>query len=200
MSYDPLDITRLLEAYVEGDRDALDQVLPIVYEELNQIARARLRDQRRDHTLNTGALVHEAYLKLARMDQVNWQNRAHFFAIASQAMRHILVDYALRRKTKKRGENPKKVTLENLEIVAENQAENLLELHEALERLEIMDERQARIVEYRFFGGLNIEETATVLGVSPATVSRDWTMARAWLRRELSGPSPDTHNQDFHES
>ena len=193
------DVTLLLEAYVQGDRDALDMVLPIVYEELNKIARARLRSERKDHTLNTVALVHEAYLKLARMEKANWQNRAHFFAIASQAMRHILVDYALKRKTKKRGGDPQKVPLEKLAIVAENQAENLLDLHEALQRLETMDERQARIVEYRFFGGLSIEETAAVLSISPATVSRDWTMARAWLHRELSQPDSeisDTENDD----
>lgn len=180
------DITQLLEAYVGGDRDALDRVLPVVYEELNRIARARLRNERNDHTLDTGALVHEAYIKLARMDQANWQNRAHFFAIASKAMRHILVDYALARKTQKRGGDPQKIPLDQLAIFTDEKPENLLDLHEALQRLETLDERQAKIVEFRFFGGLNIEETAAVLSISPATVSRDWTMARAWLHRELS--------------
>jgi RNA polymerase sigma factor (TIGR02999 family) len=180
------DITKLLEAYAEGDRAALDRMFPMVYEELNRIAHGRLLGERADHTLNTGALVHEAYIKLARLDQIDWKNRSHFFAIASTAMRHILVDYALAHKAQKRGGHQHRVPLENLSLMADQQAEDVLELHEALEKLETLDERQAQIVTYRFFGGLNIDETAEALSISPATVSRDWTMARAWLHRELS--------------
>jgi RNA polymerase sigma factor (TIGR02999 family) len=185
------DITELLESYAGGNRAALDHVFPMVYDELQRIAHGRLRGERDDHTLDTGALVHEAYIKLARLDQADWKNRSHFFAIASTAMRHILVDYALAQKAQKRGGNRHKVRLDEITVMADEQTENLLELHEALSRLEQLDERQAQIVTYRFFGGLNIEETAEALTISPATVSRDWTMARAWLHRELSR-SPET--------
>lgn len=186
------EITKLLESYAEGDRAALDELLPLVYDELRRIAHGRLRGERADHTLNTTALVHEAYLKLVQLDRISWQNRAHFFAIASQAMRNILVDYAVKRKAQKRGGGRPKVSLDEVEVRTEARLDELLALHQALKQLETIDARQARIVEYRFFGGLSIDETAEVLGISPATVSRDWAMARAWMNRTLSDASDRT--------
>ncbi len=180
------DITKLLEAHADGDRDALDALLPLIYEELHRIAEYRMRGERGGHTLSPTGLVHEAYLKLVRLDRMDWQNRTHFFAIASQAMRNILVDYAVRRKAQKRGGGRERVTLERLELAAEAELDDLVALDRAMKRLATFDARQARVVECRFFGGLTIEETAEALGISPATVSRDWTMARAWLNRELS--------------
>jgi RNA polymerase sigma factor (TIGR02999 family) len=182
------EITQLLEAYAGGSRDALDELFPLVYDELRQIARGRLRGERSDHTLGATALVHEAYLKLVNLDRMNWQNRAHFFAISAQAMRNILVDYAIRRKAQKRGGGQVPVSLDDAPgdaLMSEQGIEEMLVLNDALERLAALDPRQAKVVECRFFGGLSIEETAHVLDVSPATVSRDWSMARAWLNREL---------------
>lgn len=179
------DITQLLEAHAEGDVDALHVLLPVVYDELRQIAHGRLYGERLDHTLNTTALVHEAYLKLAGLDRMSWQNRAHFYAIASQCMRNVLVDYAVRRKAQKRGGGQHVQSLDDVEVGQEASVEDLLSINEALKRLEVIDERQTRIVECRFFGGMSIEETAHALDISPATVSRDWTFARAWLAREL---------------
>lgn len=185
-------ITQLLEAHAGGDREALNRLFPLVYDEMRRIAHGRLRSERSDHTLNTTALVHEAYLKLVGLERMNWQNRAHFFAIASQAMRNVLVSYAVRRKADKRGGGQQRVTLDEERLVAEHRLDDLLHLNQALEQLEALDERQARVVECRFFGGLSIDETAHALGISPATVSRDWTMARAWLTRILGASSDDT--------
>lgn len=179
-------ITELLEAHAAGDRDALDALLPRIYDELRRIAHYRLRGERPDHTLNTTGLVHEAYMKLVQLDRMNWKNRAHFFAIASQAMRNILVDYAHRRKAQKRGGDRDRVTLNDADAAIEARLDDLVALHQALEQLAVHDARQARIVECRFFGGLTIDETAEALDISPATVSRDWAMARAWLNRILS--------------
>lgn len=184
-----LEITRLLEAYAEGDRSALDRLFPLVYDELHRIARGRLARERDGHTLNTTGLIHEAYLELIKFDHIDWRDRAHFFAIASRAMRNILVDYAVQRKARKRGGDQIRVPLElegsELHGIKDEHLEDLLILNDALERLKNLDERQARIVECRFFGGLTVEETADVLGISPATVHRDWAMARAWLGKIL---------------
>ena len=183
------DITQLLEAHAVGDRKALDILLPIVYDELRRIASGRLKGERDDHTLNTTALVHEAYMKLANLNRMSWQNRAHFFAIASQCMRNVLVDYAVRKKAMKRGAGHKAMSLDQIEVSETSSVEELLVINDALQQLEKLDPRQARIVECRFFGGMSIDETAHALDISAATVSRDWTMARAWLSRELSNSS-----------
>ena len=183
-------ITELLEAHAAGDRDALDALLPRIYDELRRIAHHRLRGERDDHTLNTTGLVHEAYMKLVRLDRMDWQNRTHFFAIASQAMRNILVDYAVKRNAQKRGGDRDRVTLDDAEAPIEAPLDDLVALHQALEELEALDRRQARVVECRFFGGLTIDETAEALDISPATVSRDWAMARAWLNRMLADTDP----------
>ena len=167
-----------------GDRSALDRLLPVIHDELRRVARARLRHERPGHLLQTTALVNEAYLRLVDQRQVRWQNRAHFFAIASQLMRRILVDHARRRAAVTRGADPQPVTLVDC---ADPRAEqvDLLALDEALTRLAAMDERQSRVVELRFFGGLTEQETAEVLDLSVRTVRREWTMAKAWLYRQL---------------
>lgn len=183
-------ITELLEAHAAGDRGALDALLPRIYDELRRMAHHRLRGERDDHTLDTTGLVHEAYMKLVQLDRMDWQNRAHFFAIASQAMRNILVDYAVRQKAQKRGGDRDRVPLDDADAASEAPLDHLVALHQALEQLEALDERQARVVECRFFGGLTIDETAEALDISPATVSRDWAMARAWLNRTLSDINP----------
>lgn len=180
------EVTGLLVQASNGDRDSFDRLLPIVYEQLQRVAHRQLGAERPDHTLNTTALVHEVYLKLVDLDRVEWKSRAHFYAIAARAMRRVLIDYAVRRKTAKRGGGRPVVTLDDAMGAAETRVDQLLALNDALKRLETIDERNGRIVECRFFGGLNIVETAEVLAVSPATVKRGWTMARAWLNRELS--------------
>ncbi len=178
-------ITRLLNAHASGDRQALDQLMPLIYDDMRRMAQNKLRDERVDHTLNTTALVHEAYLKLVKFDRINYKNSRHFFAIASQVMRNILVDYAVRKKAQKRGGKQHRVTLDEKDAASEVDISNVLSVHHALERLQEIDERQVRVVECRFFGGLSIEETAKALDISEPTVSRDWNMARAWLNREL---------------
>ncbi|MEM6337150.1 MAG: sigma-70 family RNA polymerase sigma factor [Bacteroidota bacterium] len=165
--------------------DSLDDLMPEVYEELRQLAQAQLRYERRDHTLNTTALVHEAYMKMSAQRRVDWNNRAQFLGVASRAMRRILVDHARKRRALKRGGDKVVALDESGNVVAEARTEDLVALDEALERLASFDPRQSRVVECRFFGGLNIEETAAVLGVSSATVKREWAVARAWLYREL---------------
>lgn len=190
MAENPTEITTLLLAHAAGDSAALERLLPRVYDELRRMARQRLRHERTDHTLSATDLVHEAFLKLVGLDQVDWQNRAHFFAIASRAMRNVLVDHAVRRSAAKRGGGEGAITLDDQPAGSELPLEDLIALSDALDRLERLEERQARVVECRFFGGLSLEETAEALHVSPATVSRDWTFARAWLHRELSGGSP----------
>lgn len=179
------NITQLLIDWGEGDRKALDALTPLVYDELRAIARRQLRGERADHTLNTTALVHEAYFKLVDQNRVEWQNRAHFYAIASQAMRRILLMYARSRNRQKRGGGQPALPLDEAIVLTESRAEELIELDEALARLETFDERAVRIVECRYFGGLTIEETAGALDISPATVKRDWSTARAWLHMEL---------------
>jgi RNA polymerase sigma factor (TIGR02999 family) len=179
-------ITELLGELTGGNRTVVDSLLPLVYDELHEMAGRQLRRERPDHTLNATALVHEAYLKLVDQKKVNWQNRAHFFGIASLAMRRILINYAQMHVAEKRGGNNIFVTFDEAVSPRESKAEELLVLDEALKRLEQLNERQAKVVEYRFFGGLTQEEIAEVLNVSVPTVRRDWRLARAWLSRELN--------------
>jgi RNA polymerase sigma factor (TIGR02999 family) len=181
-----VQITRLLNAHAAGDRQAIDRLIPIIYDDMRRMAKNKLRGERSDHTLNTTALVHEAYLKLIQFDRINYQNSSHFFAIASRVMRNILVDYAVRQKAQKRGGKQKPVALDENDAALAVDMSNILSVHHALKRLGELDERQMRVVECRFFGGLSIKETAEALGISEPTVSRDWNMARAWLNRELA--------------
>lgn len=191
------EITALLHAHAAGESGALDHLLSRVYEELRIIARSRLGREQAGHTLSPTDLVHEAFLKLVPVERIDWRDRAHFFAIASRAMRNVLVDHAERRRAVKRGGGAIAVTLDRVDRMVEQPLDELIALSEALERLERLDARQAQVVECRFFGGLSLDETAEALGVSTATVSRDWTFARAWLHRELlaadpaAGDSPD---------
>lgn len=179
------EITELLAELSSGNRSALDELVPLVYDELRILARRHMVKERNDHTLDTTALVHEAYLKLVDVQRVTWQDRAHFFAMASRAMRRILIDHARARTRTKRGGKRQRLSLDDIALVSEKQAEDLIALDEALLRLGELSDRQSRVVEMRFFGGLGIEETAQVLGVSPASVKRDWQVARAWLNHEL---------------
>jgi RNA polymerase sigma-70 factor (ECF subfamily) len=178
-------VTELLLALEGGNRAVLDDLVPLIYGELRAIARRKLRSERTGHTLNTTALVHEAFLKLVQLDRIQWQSRAHFLAIAAQAMRHILVNHALRRKRAKRGGGVHHVPLDEVPDLPVEEADRILALDEALARLAAVNPRHARIIECRFFASMSIEETATALEISPATAKRDWTLLRAWLRREL---------------
>ena len=181
------EITQLLREWSEGDREALDELLPLVYDELHRQAARYRRRERPDHTLQTTALIHEAYLKLIDQRDVKWQSRAHFFAIASLAMRRVLVNYAKARHREKRGGDDVKVTLEEgVLAVGDDSRVEIIALDEALTRLAEVDEQQARVVELRYFSGLSLEEVAEVLAVSRATVARDWNMAKAWLHQELT--------------
>jgi RNA polymerase sigma factor (TIGR02999 family) len=181
------EITRMLQEWSGGKQDALDALLPLVYAELHRQASRYLRRERAGHTLQTTALINEAYLKLIDQREVNWQNRAHFFGIAAQMMRRILVDYARQRHRAKRGGIAEDLPLEKAAlVVSEEKSVDLVALDEALTRLAKFDERQARIVELRYFSGLTIEETAEVLRISPATVKSDWNVAKAWLRHEIT--------------
>jgi RNA polymerase sigma factor (TIGR02999 family) len=187
---DPVAITDALFALRDGAPDAMDRLAPLVYEQLKRIARRQLRAEPTGHTLSTTALVHEAYLKLVDQTRAEWQDRGHFFAVASGAMRRILVDYARRYRAARRGAGDdgapvRPVPLEDTDIPVAERADALVALDEALERLARLDERQARVVECRFFGGLTEEETATALGVSQRTVAREWVTARGWLYQEL---------------
>lgn len=163
----------------------LDDIFPAVYEELKRVAHRHLQGELTGHTLGTTALVHEAYIELARLDHIDWPGRAYVFAAASRAMRRVLVDYAVARKAEKRGGGQIAEPLDDAVAMAVTRGDELLALDEALDRLAAVNERYARVVECRFFGGMNVEETAAALGMSPATVKRDWTLARAWLNREL---------------
>ena len=178
-------ITGLLLAWREGEADALDRLFPLVYDELGRIAHAQLRRERAAHTLGTTALVHEAYLRLVDQTRVQWVDRAHFFAVATEAMRRILVDYARRFQAEKRGGALERVSVSDAMLVAEERAETMVALDDALTQLAALDERLSRVVECRFFGGLTEEETAEVLGVTARTVRRDWAKAKAWLNRAL---------------
>jgi RNA polymerase sigma-70 factor (ECF subfamily) len=179
-------VTQLLEKWSNGDHAALDELMPLVYDELRRLAGGYLRRERTDHTLQPTALVNEAYLLLVDQHKAKWQNRAQFIGVAAQMMRRILVDHARAHQAAKRGGPLYKVTLSKADQFAEKPDTELLAIHEALNHLATIDPQQSRIVELRFFGGLTIEETAEVLKVSHATVERDWKMARAWLRRELN--------------
>jgi len=180
-------ITRLLLAWGQGDQAALDALMPLVYDELRKVAARHLRGQRPGHTLQTTALVNEAYLRLIDASQVQWQNRAHFFAVAAHFMRRILVDFARMRNYQKRGGGAQPVALDEAMIVAPERGADLLALDEALTRLQALDARQAQVIELRYFGGLSEEETAEALKVSVRTVRRDWKFARVWLHRDLTG-------------
>jgi len=182
----PGQITRLLLELSGGNRSVVDELTPLLYQELKRIAAAQLRRERAGHTLQVTALVHEAYLKLVDQRQVTWRNRAHFFGVAAQAMRRILLDYAKGRSRGKRGGGARQTTLDEALVVTSDRAFELVEIDEALQRLEAFDPRQAKVVEMRFFGGLSVEETAEALGVSEPTVKREWAMAKAWLHREIS--------------
>ncbi|HEX7317646.1 MAG TPA: sigma-70 family RNA polymerase sigma factor [Pyrinomonadaceae bacterium] len=181
----PSEVTRLLADWNSGDESALDRLMPLVYAELRRLARLHLRHERPGHTIQPTALINEAYLRLVDLKDVHWQNRAHFFGIAAQAMRRVLVDHARARLAHKRGGGALQVSLAEVAAVAEAPTADLLALDEALEELAKVDPRKARVVELRFFGGLSVEETAEVLKVSAATVIHDWRMAKAWLYREV---------------
>lgn len=179
-------VTQLLVDWGKGDQAALEKLMPLVYDELRRLASNYLRRERATHTLQPTALVNEAYLKLVDQRNAKWQNRAHFFGISAQLMRRILVDHARQHQAAKRGgSNQQRLSITSAERVAKQPDVDLLALNEALEELTQMDPQQAQIVELKFFGGLSIDETAEVLGISHATVERDWKMARAWLRRQL---------------
>lgn len=180
------EFTQLLNNFSQGDKFALEKILPLVYEELRKISSKYLRDEHRKHTLQTTELVHEAYLKLIGDEKLTWENRAHFFGIAARSMRQILVDYARKRKSQKRDFGNTKLSLDSALFIVGESEEELLNLNAALEKLEQIEERSCKIVELRFFSGLSIEETANMLNISTATVKRDWNFAKAWLYREIN--------------
>ena len=186
MSSSPHEVTRLLVAWSNGDQTARDQLMPLVYDELRRLAHQYMKRERPGHTLQTSGLVNEAFLRLVDQRNVQWKNRAHFFAIAAQTMRRILVDYARNRHYAKRGGSARQVSLDEALIVSEKRSAEVVALDEALKQLSEFDVRKSQIVELRFFGGLSIDETAEVLNVSPGTIMRDWTLAKAWLRREMT--------------
>jgi RNA polymerase sigma-70 factor (ECF subfamily) len=187
---DPGSVTGLLLAWRGGDEAALEQLVPLVHQELHRIARGCMRGERAGHSLQATALVNEAYLRLIGAQQVDWQNRVHFLAVSARLMRRILVDFARAKNYQKRGGGAQAVTLDEALVVVEP-GRDLIAIDEALDALAKMDERKAKVVEMRFFGGLTVEETAAALGVSPDTVMRDWRLAKAWLMRELKGGSSD---------
>jgi RNA polymerase sigma factor (TIGR02999 family) len=178
-------VTELLLNWRQGDQDAREQLIPLVYGELRRVARRYLRQERPDHTLQSGALVHEVYLRLLRQKTPQWESRAHFFGVAAQLMRHILVDHARSRNAAKRGAGVPRLALDEQMAPPQSRNLDLLALDDALNRLAELDPQQSKLIEVRFFGGLSIEETAVVLNISPATVKREWTTARAWLQREM---------------
>ena len=182
------EVSQLLRAWSNGEPTAADRLMPLVYEELRRMARRQMRGQRAGHTLQTTALIHEAYLRLVNESDVGWQNRAHFFGVAAKAMRHILVDHARSRQAAKRGGGARHVTLDEAAVASAEPAE-LVALDDALQSLAAFDQRKSQIVEFKYFGGLTVEEIAHVLRVSPETVARDWRLARGWLLRELSKTS-----------
>ncbi len=179
------EVTVLLSALTRGDDGAASKLIPVVYDELRRLAGSYMRRERADHTLQATALVHEAYLKLIEQRSVNWQSRAHFFGVSAQLMRRILIDHARGHTREKRGGEQKKVSLDEAFVFSEKQADELLAVDDSLNLLAKIDPRQARVVELRFFGGLSVEEAAEVLGVSPKTVKRDWSVAKAWLYADL---------------
>jgi len=184
---DPKTVTEVLNELAKGDERALDRLLPVVYRELKRLAAGYLRSERAEHTLQPTALAHEAYLRLVGREEIQWQNRAHFLGVAARAMREILVDHARRRKALKRGGGQALTLYDEALPVAGGRPVAFDDLDQALTDLARLSERQAKVVELRYFGGLTIEETGEVLGISPVTVKRDWATARAWLYRELTG-------------
>ena len=182
----PHDVTQLLVAWSNGDEAARDQLIPLVYEELHRLAHHYMNRERPGHTLQTSALVNEAFVRLIDQRDVHWQNRSHFFGIAAQMMRRVLVDYARSRQYQKRGGDVVQVSLNENLIVSNEQTAEVVALDDALKSLATFDQRKCQIVELRFFAGLSIEEAAQVLGISPGTVMRDWTLAKAWLRKEIT--------------
>jgi RNA polymerase sigma factor (TIGR02999 family) len=179
------EVTDLLQKWSGGDREALEELTPVIYAELYRIAKRYMNRERDNHTLQTTALVNEAYLRLVGQRRSRWQNRAHFFAIAAQMMRRILIDHARKLAFAKRGGDTPKISLDEACVIAEERAEELVALDDALQSLARVDERKGKVVELRYFGGLSVEETAEVLGVHPDTVTRDWRRAKAFLRREM---------------
>src|SRR6266567_5872178 len=186
------NVTVLLAELTKGNEEAAAKLIPMVYEELRRLAGSYMRRERSDHTLQATALVHEAYLKLIEQRAVNWQSRAHFFGIAAQIMRRILVDHARGHLRDKRGGGQSEVPLDEAIVFAPQQSGELVRLDQALDRLALIDPRQAKIVELRFFGGLTVEEASEVIGISPKTVKRDWSVAKAWLHGELKQSHADT--------
>jgi RNA polymerase sigma-70 factor, ECF subfamily len=183
----PNDVTQLLVEWRNGSTSALDRLIPLVEKELRRLARSYMRRERADHTLQTTALINEAYMRLVKQRNVQWENRAHFFAIAAQLMRRVLIDHAKSTRRVKRGGAALRVSFEDVAAPSADRSEELIALDAALEKLAAIDARKGRVVEMRYFGGLTLEEAAEVLEISPNTVMRDWRMARAWLEREISG-------------
>jgi len=190
-SKSPHEVTDLLNEWGRGNKVALDELTPLVYEELRKIARRHMSRERSGHTLQTTALVNEAYLKLVSQKEVRWQDRAHFFALSAQLMRHILIDHARKRGYQKRGGGGQQVTLDEVAIVSQERDDELMALDEALKELAARDELKGRIVELRYFGGLNVDEVAEVLQIAPVTVKRHWKAAKAWLYHALKSSNED---------
>ncbi|HZQ71004.1 MAG TPA: sigma-70 family RNA polymerase sigma factor [Terriglobales bacterium] len=182
----PNNVTELLKGWHDGDRHALDALLPLVYKELQRLAHFHLRKERPDHTLQSAALVHEAYCRLVGQSPLELENRTHFFAVAAQLMRQILVDYSRRHRAAKRGAGTCKISLDDAAVLPQRKDADVLAVDDALKALAKIDPRQSRVVELRFFAGLSLEEISEAMGIAPATVQRDWTAARAWLHREIS--------------
>jgi RNA polymerase sigma factor (TIGR02999 family) len=182
----PSEVTQLLQVWPGGDRKALDALVPLVYKELSRLAHLQLRNERPNHTLQSAALVHEAYLRLVGLSRPQWESRTHFFAIAAQLMRQILVDYARRYRAAKRGASVCKLSLEDANMMPRRKDVDIVALDDALVALAKIDPHQSRVVELRFFAGLSLEQVSEVLEIAPATVQRDWTAARAWLYREIA--------------
>ncbi|MEZ5347375.1 MAG: sigma-70 family RNA polymerase sigma factor [Pyrinomonadaceae bacterium] len=179
-------VTKLLNDWSNGNENALETLMPLVYSELRKMAKHHMRNQPSGHTFQTTELIHEAYLKLASNDDKKWENRTHFFAVAARAMRHILVDHARLKATEKRGDNPIRIELDEAPLVSPGRASEIIALNDALVQLESLDTRKCRVVELKFFGGLTLEEIAEVVGVTRETIKRDWKFSRAWLLSELS--------------
>lgn len=183
---EPGEITALLVDWRSGNQSALDRLIPLVYDELRRLASGYMRGERSNHLLQTTALVHEAYLRMIDSSGINYETRAHFFAVAAQVMRHILVDYARGQRRAKRGEGVPPVSLSDIAEITEHRTEEVLAVNSALEKLTAIDARKGRVFEMRYFGGMSVDEAAEALNLSPATVARDWRMAKAWLRREIA--------------
>jgi RNA polymerase sigma factor (TIGR02999 family) len=192
MALESPDVTQLLKDWSGGDEAAADRLMPLVHEELRRLAHQYMRREKPGHTLQTSALVNEAYVRLVDQSKIQWESRAHFFGIAARLMRQILVDQARRKNFAKRGGGAIRVSLDSANAIAQEQSANVMALDEALKTLEQTDLRKSQIVELRFFGGMSIEETAEALNVSPGTVMRDWTFARAWLRNKMSASQVST--------